>query len=619
MKYLYFARVPHENEAIVAENLLGFCSQHGIAAREIVIHEDGRYRAELSECLADALAIVSPNWHLDHSCIGDRLFLDVAAEANVPVIQWFFDHPSCRWPEFVYSNASNSRYLFQSGYSESYFRRFILPNSRSSWISTYGANWNSRVDGLDHESFLARDIRCLVPLNLRRVGGGIAEVSQRLDSLPIHIRKVIRDTIESAYPDLLNPIESHPLSVDLWNSLGDQALFHHCIQIIEETVQHRRRRRIFEVAQDFPVLLQSDIVSQYLRPAGKAALEEGVSTAETLRRMRRSRSVISVTHVNDQVHPRIPNALNAGAVNIVEDNLVHNKIFQNGKNALLFRYDDDSLRDALSLVCFEPGEAYRIADAGFAMRDEQSFKYGQFDRLVDLAGGDDGGAPTVEKHIESKAEEVRSTGKADAGQAVDLQGYFIGKDFTTDWASRNYPIWMSILGPLRHDPISILEIGSWEGRSALFFLNYLSQSEIVCVDTFEGSSEHRARPLDWQTSHLQPMEMRFDRNLAEFAGRVEKIKDESLTALGRLGLARRQFGLVYVDGSHRPIDVYRDALLAWPLLVRGGIMIFDDYVWTNAAPEDRPHIAIDIFLDMFDTRYVELARGDQLIIRKLEE
>jgi hypothetical protein len=33
------------------------------------------------------------------------------------------------------------------------------------------------------------------------------------------------------------------------------------------------------------------------------------------------------------------------------------------------------------------------------------------------------------------------------------------------------------------------------------------------------------------------------------------------------------------DGSHRARDVLEDAVLSWPLLKVGGIMLFDDYLW----------------------------------------
>jgi hypothetical protein len=384
-KYLYFARVPHSNEAVLAQNVLEFCSQAGVPAREVILNLDGSLRTELGDCLGDALAIVACNWHLDHSCIGNRLFLDVAAEAGVPVIHWFLDHPSVRWPEFVYTTAVNSRFLFESAYSEAYFRKFILPDCRSGWSVTTGPNRTTRVDELTPTSFRAREFQCLVPLNLRRIGGTLQDIERKRAALPDPLRAPVAEAIESAYLDLQEPIEHFLLAYSPSGLLEESGQLHTCIQIIEDSVQLRRRLRVFKVAQEFPVLLQSDVASSYLEPTGPATLEEGVSIGETLARMRRARSIISLTHVNDQLHNRTLNGLNAGAVNIMEDNRVHREIFRHGENALLFRYDDDSLREALALVCSAPEKAFEIAAAGMALRDDPRLRFGRFESLLELA------------------------------------------------------------------------------------------------------------------------------------------------------------------------------------------------------------------------------------------
>ena|ERR1700687_2547279 len=199
---------------------------------------------------------------------------------------------------------------------------------------------------------------------------------------------------------------------------------------------------------------------------------------------------------------------------------------------------------------------------------------------------------------------------------VSFETYFEGKELTTNWASEHYHLWATILEPWLEQPIRILEIGSWEGRSALFFLNYLRHSSITCVDTFAGSTEHRSWPRELQDTQLSGIERRFDNNLAPFADRVEKRKEESLVALGKLGIERRRFDLVYVDGSHIATDVYRDGVLAWPLVVPGGILIFDDYQRKQGPERDWPAIGIDALLATATEGYRELHRGRQIAIRK---
>jgi hypothetical protein len=199
---------------------------------------------------------------------------------------------------------------------------------------------------------------------------------------------------------------------------------------------------------------------------------------------------------------------------------------------------------------------------------------------------------------------------------LNFDSYFAGKALTTNWGVDHYDRWAAILAPLRAQALRILEIGAWEGRSALFFLNYLPRSSITCVDTFAGSVEHRAWPLWRRIRQLRGVEGRFDQNLMPFADRVEKRKEDSLVALGKLGMEERRFDLVYIDGSHLALDVYRDGVLAWPLVAPGGIVIFDDYARRQGPAPDWPGIGIDAFVRTLDGNYDELHRGRQLIIRR---
>src|SRR5712692_9017796 len=105
--------------------------------------------------------------------------------------------------------------------------------------------------------------------------------------------------------------------------------------------------------------------------------------------------------------------------------------------------------------------------------------------------------------------------------SFDPESYFVGKRLTTDWTSRNYQLWADIFASRRKESLRILEIGSWEGRSALFFLNYLPEARIVCVDTFAGAVEHRSWPIWQRIWQLNGIERRFDYNLAPLASRME--------------------------------------------------------------------------------------------------
>jgi hypothetical protein len=97
------------------------------------------------------------------------------------------------------------------------------------------------------------------------------------------------------------------------------------------------------------------------------------------------RSILSVSPLNDLVHDRTMNALNAGCVPIIEDNTAHRRIFEHRKNALMFRYGDSSLHECFDIVCNKPEYAWEIAKCAFALRDDPNVFCVSFGNVIDVA------------------------------------------------------------------------------------------------------------------------------------------------------------------------------------------------------------------------------------------
>ncbi len=177
--------------------------------------------------------------------------------------------------------------------------------------------------------------------------------------------------------------------------------------------------------------------------------------------------------------------------------------------------------------------------------------------------------------------------------------------FSTDFVSNFTKLWTLCLRPLIGRPgVRMLEIGSFEGRSAVWFLeNILTgpDSSLTCVDRF--------RP---------PYGEIFDHNLG-VSGRssqVVKLVGNSATVLSTL--ADACFDAVYIDGGHREQEVWDDAMHAWRVTRPGAVIIFDDYEWEPGLPlEDRPKRAIDRFLLRHAGQYRILHHGYQVILQKL--
>jgi hypothetical protein len=198
---------------------------------------------------------------------------------------------------------------------------------------------------------------------------------------------------------------------------------------------------------------------------------------------------------------------------------------------------------------------------------------------------------------------------------AEIAAWYEGKNFSADWTTYNIPTWAKLLAGVRDAAVKVVEIGSWEGRSALFFLNYLRNAHVVCIDTFGGNIEHQQD--DWFAKLVPETEGKFDANVAMFGARVEKIKGPSGTVLPRLGVEGRRFDIAYIDGSHFPADVYSDAALTWSMMVLGGIVIFDDYDWDLMEEHERPKPGVDAFLKTIEGQYRLIHCEYQMVIGKL--
>ena len=182
--------------------------------------------------------------------------------------------------------------------------------------------------------------------------------------------------------------------------------------------------------------------------------------------------------------------------------------------------------------------------------------------------------------------------------------------FTTAWFSETTEnAWEKIVPMVM--PRRVLEVGSFEGASACYLIRRYAQHfafEIHCIDSWQGGEEHQG--LD-----MAAVERRFDENLAQASSAaahpvsLHKHKGSSDNELARLIARgyRNYFDLAYIDGSHQAPDVLFDAVAAFRLVRPGGLIIFDDYLWTGAPQRNGaaidllhcPKPAIDAFTNLY--------------------
>ncbi|OOF81546.1 class I SAM-dependent methyltransferase [Rodentibacter caecimuris] len=203
--------------------------------------------------------------------------------------------------------------------------------------------------------------------------------------------------------------------------------------------------------------------------------------------------------------------------------------------------------------------------------------------------------------------------------------------FSSDWFSHNLPSLNAIFNHLK--PQKILEIGSFEGRSTVHFLEkaleFHQEIEMHCIDSWEGGREHIGH---WD---MNSVENCFEHNLNLV---LQKLNNPQIKIAKHKGYSHPKmiellangysnyFDFVYVDGSHEAPDVLLDALLAHKLTKINGIIAFDDYLWSPTAQTEEDHYllvkpAVDHYVNTYQRKVHVLQGlpGYQLYVKKLTD
>jgi predicted O-methyltransferase YrrM len=198
-------------------------------------------------------------------------------------------------------------------------------------------------------------------------------------------------------------------------------------------------------------------------------------------------------------------------------------------------------------------------------------------------------------------------------------------EFSQNWFEYGEKLWPNLIHQLPQRPKrKFMEIGSFEGRSAVWMMENMMTPEdsLYCIDTWEGGREHNQLDMDM-------VKTRFDANISKASWKtkipqlnIHAIRETSSSALSlylRFHRADDGWDFIYIDGSHDAQDVLRDALMAWELLLVGGVMVLDDYLWGDPSkPLLRPKMAIDAFVNICAPQISFMHIGYQVAIRKVD-
>ncbi|HEX8145862.1 MAG TPA: class I SAM-dependent methyltransferase [Pyrinomonadaceae bacterium] len=192
--------------------------------------------------------------------------------------------------------------------------------------------------------------------------------------------------------------------------------------------------------------------------------------------------------------------------------------------------------------------------------------------------------------------------------------------FGADWFSPVIPVWEEFLGRYRGQPeVRMLEVGSYEGRSALWLMENILTHETArldCIDVFKEDGLKEAG------SSFDILE-RFRHNLAPYAAKVAWHQGRSQAVLRRGEFSPetcKKYDVIYIDGSHEARDVLEDAVLAYRLLKVGGLLIFDDFEYVGWVEGFRnPKTAILSFFGVYKQQFKLLHKSRQFVLERIRE
>lgn len=187
---------------------------------------------------------------------------------------------------------------------------------------------------------------------------------------------------------------------------------------------------------------------------------------------------------------------------------------------------------------------------------------------------------------------------------------------------------------------NILEFGTWQGRSALSWVNALKEQNlspeescVVCVDTWLGSWEHildfnsqsewgrlnlklvNGRPMFYDEFVKEMSEQSASQYVYPFSGTTETAHQ----VFKRLGV---KFDIIYIDASHDYLPVTRDLFMATELLSPRGLIVGDDFETWKSVREAVLDFADELGLKVMVGfgQYLILPRQDNLeLIAEFEQ
>jgi len=176
---------------------------------------------------------------------------------------------------------------------------------------------------------------------------------------------------------------------------------------------------------------------------------------------------------------------------------------------------------------------------------------------------------------------------------IDFIDKISNKKFTNKWFLNNFEIFNYFLPKNRNEKFNYLEIGCYEGLSSFYVLSEFKFVNAYFLDIWDEPNKN-SKSL---TNDFGRVEKFFDENVSEF--NFTKIKDDSVISMRKLFRNDISFDFIYIDGSHNGEDILSDAIEAFKILNKGGLIFFDDFLQYEKNRKIQSYVGIEKFLELY--------------------
>ena len=184
------------------------------------------------------------------------------------------------------------------------------------------------------------------------------------------------------------------------------------------------------------------------------------------------------------------------------------------------------------------------------------------------------------------------------------------KNFSNKWFLNNFDIFNFFLPKEKNSKFDYLEVGCFEGLSSFFVLSEYKAVNAILLDIWDMPN-----PNSKTLSHnFNSIEKAFDNNLSGF--NFTKIKDDSVVAMRKLFKQNKSFDFIYIDGSHNGEDILSDAIEAFKILKKEGLIFFDDFLQHDKNRALQSYEGIEKFLTLYSSFLKIEYFQNNLVVRK---